>query len=108
MMRVAVAADDAAADLAEAIRGFLRKQTAVPVELVDVELPPSDPLDAPEIAESVALAVRDGRVDRAILLCGSGVGMTIAATRCPASGRPSATTSSRPSTRERATTRRSW
>jgi ribose 5-phosphate isomerase B len=82
-MRVAVAADDAAADLAAAIRRFLREQTAVPVQLVDVELPASDPLDAPEIAEAVALAVRDGRVDRGILLCGSGVGMTIAANKVP-------------------------
>jgi ribose 5-phosphate isomerase B len=82
-MRLAVAADDAAQDLADAVRVYVREQTAVPIELVDVELPLSDPLDAPEIAEAVALAVRDGRVDRGILLCGSGVGMAIAANKVP-------------------------
>ena len=82
-MRVAVACDEAAADLAAAVRAFLRDQTAVPVDVVDVELPASDPLDAPEIALAVAEAVRDGRVDRGILLCGSGVGMAIAANKVP-------------------------
>ena len=82
-MRVAVACDEAAADLAAAVRAFLRDQTDVPVDVVDVELPASDPLDAPEIALAVAEAVRDGRVDRGILLCGSGVGMAIAANKVP-------------------------
>jgi len=82
-MRVAVACDEAAVDLEAAVRAFLRDQTAVPVDVVDVELPASDPLDAPEIALAVAEAVRDGRVDRGILLCGSGVGMAIAANKVP-------------------------
>ena len=82
-MRVAVACDEAAADLAAAVRAFLRDQTDVPVDVVDVELPASDPLDALEIALAVAEAVRDGRVDRGILLCGSGVGMAIAANKVP-------------------------
>ena len=82
-MRVAVACDEAAVDLEAAVRAFLRDQTAVPVDVVDVELPASDPLDAPEIALAVAEAVRDGRVDRGILLCGSGVGMAFAANKVP-------------------------
>jgi ribose 5-phosphate isomerase B len=82
-MRMAVASDDAAVDLAATIRTFLRDQSDVPVDLVDVELPDSSPLDAPEIAASVAEAVRDGRLDRGILLCGSGVGMAIAANKVP-------------------------
>jgi ribose 5-phosphate isomerase B len=83
VIRLAVAADDAATDLAAAIRAYVGEQTAVPVELVEVDLPPSDPLDAPEIAVAVAEAVRDGRLDRGILLCGSGVGMAIAANKVP-------------------------
>jgi ribose 5-phosphate isomerase B len=82
-MRVAVASDDAALELAAAIRAFLGDQPAVPVDLVDVELPDSTRLDAPEIAAAVAEAVRDGRLDRGILLCGSGVGMAIAANKVP-------------------------
>ena len=54
-MRVAVACDEAAVDLAATVRTFLRDQTAVAVDVVDVELPASDPLDAPEIAVTVAV-----------------------------------------------------
>ena len=46
-------------------------------------MPDSDPLDAPEIAVAVAESIRAGRVDRGILLCGSGVGMAIAANKVP-------------------------
>jgi ribose 5-phosphate isomerase B len=71
-MRVVVAGDDAAAELVATIRSFLRTQEAVPVELVDVDLPPSDPLDAPEIAAAVAVAVprRAGRPGRPRLRLG--------------------------------------
>jgi hypothetical protein len=46
-MRVVVAGDDAAAELMATIRSFLRKQEAVPVELVDVDLRPRIPWTPP-------------------------------------------------------------
>ena len=42
-----------------------------------------DPIDAPDVAAVVAEAVAAGEVDRGILLCGSGVGMTITANKVP-------------------------
>jgi len=38
-------------------------------------------IDYPDVAERVATAVRDGRADRAILICGTGIGMAIAANK---------------------------
>jgi ribose 5-phosphate isomerase B len=42
-----------------------------------------DPVDYPDIARTVALAIRDGRFDRGILVCGTGIGMAIAANKVP-------------------------
>ncbi len=39
------------------------------------------PSDYPDVAEVVALAVAEGRFDRGILLCGSGIGMDMAANK---------------------------
>ena len=80
-MRVAFAADHAGAALkALLIRriGELRTDD----ELVDLGGDGSDPNDDyPDFAERLGLAVRDGRADRGILICGSGVGASIAANK---------------------------
>ena len=36
-----------------------------------------DPVDYPDSAEAVALAVVEGRADRGVLICGSGVGASV-------------------------------
>jgi ribose 5-phosphate isomerase B len=40
-------------------------------------------VDYPEFAEAVALAVARGRADRGVLICGSGVGASVAANKVP-------------------------
>jgi ribose 5-phosphate isomerase B len=40
-----------------------------------------DPVDYPDVAVTVAKAVVDGRADRAILVCGSGAGASVAANK---------------------------
>ncbi len=80
-MRVAFAADHAGALLkAELIR---RLAAAVPdLELVDLGGDGSDPTDDyPDFARRLGLAVRDGEADRGILICGSGVGASVAANK---------------------------
>ena len=42
-----------------------------------------DAVDYPDVAERVAGAIRDGRAERAILICGTGIGMAIAANKVP-------------------------
>ncbi|MGH7534278.1 MAG: RpiB/LacA/LacB family sugar-phosphate isomerase, partial [Gemmatimonadales bacterium] len=41
------------------------------------------PVDYPDFAEAVGLAVRDGRAERGIVICGSGVGASVAANKIP-------------------------
>ena len=80
-MRVGFAADHAGAALkTELLR---RVVAARPGDaIVDLGGDGSDPNDDyPDIAERLALAVRDGMVDRGILICGSGVGASIAANK---------------------------
>ncbi|MES1239628.1 MAG: RpiB/LacA/LacB family sugar-phosphate isomerase [Chloroflexota bacterium] len=80
-MKVGFAADHAGAALkAELLR---RVGAARPGdELVDLGGDGSDPNDDyPDFAARLAYAVRDGQVERGILICGSGVGASIAATK---------------------------
>jgi ribose 5-phosphate isomerase B len=80
-MRVGFAADHAGAALkAELLR---RVAAARPEDdLVDLGGDGSDPNDDyPDFAERLALAVRDGEVERGILICGSGVGASVAANK---------------------------
>jgi ribose 5-phosphate isomerase B len=80
-MRIGFAADHAGAALkAELLR---RVGAARPGdELVDLGGDGSDPNDDyPDFAARLAYAVRDREVERGILICGSGVGASIAATK---------------------------
>jgi ribose 5-phosphate isomerase B len=80
-MRIGFAADHAGAALkAELLRrvGAARSDD----ELVDLGGDGSDPNDDyPDFAARLAYAIRDGDVERGILICGSGVGASIAATK---------------------------
>jgi ribose 5-phosphate isomerase B len=58
--------------------------------LIDCGVPVSDfgtfseaPVDYPDIAVPVAEAVREGLIERAVLVCGTGLGMAIAANKVP-------------------------
>jgi ribose 5-phosphate isomerase B len=50
-----------------------------------LDLGPNDPssVDYPDYAHLLARAVADGRIERGILICGTGIGMSIAANRHP-------------------------
>ena len=52
-------------------------------EVVDFGCHSEDPVDYPDVAFEVAHAVADGRHDRAILICGTGLGVAIAANKVP-------------------------
>src|SRR5258708_35456503 len=53
-------------------------------EIVDMGAFDASPSDYPDFAEAVGRAVLDGRADRGILICGSGVGVSVAANKIPA------------------------
>ena len=52
-------------------------------EIVDLGTHSTDPVDYPDFAEAVGGAVRDGKAERGILLCGSGLGASVAANKLP-------------------------
>jgi ribose 5-phosphate isomerase B len=80
-VRVAFSADHAGAVLkAELLRRL--DGAGLGHELIDLGGDGSDPLDDyPDFAQRLAHAIRDGEADRGILICGSGVGASIAANK---------------------------
>jgi RpiB/LacA/LacB family sugar-phosphate isomerase len=77
-MRIAVAADHA---------GFPLKRTVIDElvrlghEVIDLGTHSTEPVDYPDTAEAAGLAVQRGDADRAVVLCGSGVGASVAANK---------------------------
>lgn len=80
-MRIALAADHAGAALKDELLGRL-SALDLGVELVDLGGHGEDPADDyPDFAKAVGEAIRSGRVDRGILVCGSGIGAAVAASK---------------------------
>lgn len=80
-MRIALASDHAGYPLKQHLLEYLRGQGH---DVLDLGVDTADvPADYPDAAEAVARAVLDGRAERGILACGSGVGACIAATKFP-------------------------
>ncbi len=79
-MRVALAADHAGFALKERLRARLASRGH---EVVDLGAHDASPSDYPDHAEAAGQAVREGRAERAILVCGSGVGVAAAANKMP-------------------------
>ena len=76
-MRIALAADHAGVEL----KAALARRLADRVEVLDLGTGSSEPVDYPDIAQALALAVTGGRAERGILICGSGVGASVAANK---------------------------
>jgi ribose 5-phosphate isomerase B len=80
-MRVAFAADHAGAALKDELIRRLRL-AGLGHDLIDLGGDGSDPNDDyPDFAQRLGLTVRDGAADRGILICGSGVGASVAANK---------------------------
>lgn len=82
-LRVVVAADQAGVGYKDAIAAMLRAHQAV-TEVVDVGVSDaSDPNAYPHLAVSGARLIAEGRADRGIFVCGTGMGVAIAANKVP-------------------------
>jgi RpiB/LacA/LacB family sugar-phosphate isomerase len=79
-MRVVLGSDHAAFALKSLLVPFVAE---LGHEVADVGTCDESPVDYPDIAEALCQAVLDGRADRGILLCGSGVGASVAANKIP-------------------------
>jgi len=77
-LKIALACDHA---------GFVSKKKLVPelskegYSVSDYGIYSETPADYPDVAEKVALAVQDGRIGRGVLICGSGVGVSVVANK---------------------------
>jgi ribose 5-phosphate isomerase B len=81
-MRVAFGADHAGAEFKDELIARLGAATGGVHELLDLGGDGSDPLDDyPDFARALGEAIQAGRADRGILVCGSGVGASIAANK---------------------------
>jgi ribose 5-phosphate isomerase B len=78
-VRIAIGSDHAGYELKE----YLRKNLAGQYELIDLGAGNLDSVDYPDFAESVARLVTGGGADFGILLCGTGIGMSVAANKIP-------------------------
>lgn len=77
-MRVAVACDHAGFPLKEVV---LEAVLAAGHEVIDLGTFSAEAVDYPDYAVKVGMAVKSGEAERGILLCGSGVGASIAANK---------------------------
>ena len=79
-MRIAIGADHAGFDLKQIIAAYLRP---LGHEVIDKGTDSDAPVDYPDFAEAVSIVVRDGQAERGVLICGSGVGASVAANKIP-------------------------
>jgi ribose 5-phosphate isomerase B len=77
-MKIAIAADHAGFVLKEQLREKLLRDGH---EVVDFGTNSAESCDYPDFAQSVGRDVAQGRCDRGILVCGTGIGMAIAANK---------------------------
>jgi len=79
-MRIAVGSDHRGVSIRAKIVDFLAR---LDQEVIDVGSYDDQNVDYPDIAAMVAEKVSEGEVDRGILICGTGLGMSIAANKFP-------------------------
>ena len=80
-MKIAVGADHAGYELKQRLAKLLVRQGH---EVLDLGTHDTQSVDYPDFAGAVACAVADGRAERGLLVCGTGIGMSIRANREPA------------------------
>jgi RpiB/LacA/LacB family sugar-phosphate isomerase len=79
-MRLVLGSDHAGYELKQVLVEFSR---SLGHEVLDVGTCSTAAVDYPDFAEAVASAVLDGRAERGVLICGSGVGVSVAANKIP-------------------------
>ncbi len=78
MLKIAIASDHGGFELKEKIRADYKDNV---VEFIDFGTFSTDSVDYPDIAEKVISSVLNNEVAFAVLICGTGVGISIAANR---------------------------
>jgi len=79
-VKLVIGSDHAGFPLKEEVRAYLAKAGH---EVVDLGAYNTEPSDYPDFAEKVGLAIKRGEAPRGIVICGSGVGVCVAANKIP-------------------------
>ncbi len=79
-MKICVGSDHAGFPLKEMVRKYLAE---LGHQVEDLGTHNTDPVDYPDYAEAVANSVLSGRNERGVLICGSGVGASVACNKIP-------------------------
>jgi ribose 5-phosphate isomerase B len=77
-MKLAIGCDHGGYNLKERLKKYLQDKK---IEVVDCGTNSTERVDYPDYAEKVGKMVAGGKVDRGILVCGTGIGMSIAANK---------------------------
>lgn len=77
---IAIASDHAGVEAKETLKAALADAG---FEICDLGTDGSDSVDYPDYADALTSAIGDGRAERGVLVCGTGIGMSIAANRKP-------------------------
>ena len=77
-MRISIGSDHAGFEMKEKLEEHLRDAGH---EVVDVGTHDADSVDYPDLAAAVGRAVAGGEAERGVLVCGSGIGVAIAANK---------------------------
>jgi ribose 5-phosphate isomerase B len=79
-MKIAIGSDHAGFGLKEEIAGLLKH---LGMEIVDCGTHTADSVDYPDFGEKVSKLVSTGKAERGILICGTGIGMSMVANKFP-------------------------
>ena len=80
IMRIAIAADHAGFPLKNELSAYIRQ---LGHDVVDLGTHNIDAVDYPDYAEALGRTLLDGAAERGVLICGSGVGASVAANKLP-------------------------
>ncbi len=79
-MRIAIACDHGGIELKEQVSSLLR---ALGATVLDLGCQPGESVDYPQYGQAVCREILEGRCEQGILICGSGIGMSMVANRFP-------------------------
>lgn len=81
-LRIVVGSDDAGFEYKEALKGDLQNDSRV-VDVIDVGVTADEDTAYPHVAVTAARMIAEGKADRALLVCGTGLGVAISANKVP-------------------------
>ena len=80
--RIVIGNDEAGVEYKEALKALLEADSRV-ASVLDIGVGPNDSTAYPHVAVDAARIVAEGQADRALLICGTGLGVAIAANKIP-------------------------